>query len=57
MTKLFGFFKARGGKPARLVRVESTGQMSRDELRRKLAEISSRKTRINTTAERVQTDA
>ena len=48
MTKLFGFFRARGGQPARLVRVEANGQMSRDELRRRLVEISARKSRLHT---------
>ena len=46
MTKLFGFFKARGGQPARLVRVDANGQLSKNELRRKLVEISNRKSRL-----------
>ena len=45
MIKLFGFVKARGGQPARLVRVETTGRMPREELRRKLMAISARKQR------------
>jgi len=45
MIKLFGFVKARGGQPARLVRVEATGRMPREELRRKLMAISARKQR------------
>lgn len=48
MTKLFGFFRARGGQPARLVRVEANGQLTREELRRKLVEISARKSRLHT---------
>jgi hypothetical protein len=47
MTKLFGFFKARGGQPARLVRVDANGQLSKNELRRKLVEISNRKSRLH----------
>ena len=47
MTKLFGFFKARGGQPARLVRVDANGQLTWDELRRKLVEISARKSRLH----------
>ena len=46
MIKLFGFVKARGGQPARLVRVETTGRMPREELRRKLMAISARKQRV-----------
>ena len=45
MIKLFGFVKAHGGQPARLVRVEATGRMPREELRRKLMAISARKQR------------
>ncbi len=45
MIKLFGFVKARDGQPARLVRVEATGRMPREELRRKLMAISARKQR------------
>jgi len=45
MIKLFGFVKAHGGYPARLVRVEATGRMPREELRRKLIAISARKHR------------
>ena len=50
MIKLFGFVRSRAGHPARLVRVEATGTMSRDELRRKLVEISARKQRVCKTA-------
>ena len=50
MTKLFGFFGARGDQRARLMRVEASGRMSRDELRRKLVEISARKTRVQKSA-------
>jgi hypothetical protein len=50
MMKLFGFVRSRAGQPARLVRVETTGSMSRDELRRKLTEISARKQRVYKTA-------
>jgi hypothetical protein len=45
MIKLFGFVKARGAQPARLVRVEATDRMPREELRRKLIAISARKQR------------
>ena len=45
MIKLFGFVKARGDRPARLVRVETTGRIPREELRRKLMAISARKQR------------
>jgi hypothetical protein len=45
MIKLFGFVKARSGQPARLVRVEATGRMPREELRQKLMAISARKQR------------
>jgi hypothetical protein len=45
MIKLFGFVKARGDRPARMVRVEATGRMPREELRRKLVAISARKQR------------
>lgn len=45
MIKLFGFVKGRGGQPARLVRVEATARMPREELRRKLMQISARKQR------------
>jgi hypothetical protein len=45
MIKLFGFVKARGDRPARLVRIEATGRMPREELRRKLMAISARKQR------------
>jgi hypothetical protein len=45
MIKLFGFVKARGGQPARLVRVEATDRMPREELRKKLMAISARKQR------------
>ena len=47
MTKLFGFFGSRGNQNARVMRVEATGRMSRDELRRKLVEISARKPRVH----------
>ena len=47
MTKLFGFFRARGNQRARLVRVEATGLMSREELRSKLVAISARKSRVH----------
>ncbi len=47
MPKLFGFFKARGEQRARLVRVDATGQMSREDLRRKLTAISARKSRLH----------
>ena len=50
MIKLFGFVRSRAGQPARLVRVEATGPMSRDQLRRKLVEISARKQRVYKTA-------
>ena len=49
MTKLFGFFKARGDERARLIRVEASGRMSRDELRSKLVAISARKSRVHAT--------
>ena len=45
MKKLFGFVKARDGQPARLVRVETTGRIPREELRKKLMAISARKQR------------
>ena len=48
MIKLFGFVKARGAEPARLVRVEATGRMPREELRKKLVAISARKQRAYT---------
>jgi hypothetical protein len=47
VTKLFGFFGSRGNQPARLMRVEASGRMSREELRRKLVEISARKPRVH----------
>jgi hypothetical protein len=46
VTKLFGFIKPRGDQPARLVRVEASRRMSREELRSKLVAISARKTRV-----------
>jgi hypothetical protein len=49
VTKLFGFFKAREGQPARLVRVEASRRMSREELRSKLVAISARKSRVQAT--------
>ena len=45
MIKLFGFVKANGDRPARLVRVEATDRMPREELRRKLMAISARRQR------------
>jgi hypothetical protein len=45
VIKLFGFVKARDGQPARLVRVETSDRMPREELRRKLMAISARKQR------------
>lgn len=48
MIKLFGFVKARDGQPARLVRVETSDRMPREELRRKLMAISARKQRTQT---------
>jgi hypothetical protein len=46
VTKLFGFFGARGNQPARLVRVEASRGISREELRSKLVAISARKSRV-----------
>ena len=45
MKKLFGFVKGRDGQPARLVRVEATDRIPREELRRKLVAISARRQR------------
>lgn len=50
MIKMFGFVKARGSQPARLVRVEATGRIPRDELRRKLTALAARKQRVSTGA-------
>lgn len=46
MKKLFGFVKANGAQPARMVRVETTGQMPREELQRKLKALAARKQRV-----------
>jgi len=45
MIKLFGFVKARDGQPARLVRVETSERIPREELRKKLIAISARRQR------------
>ena len=45
MKKLFGFVRSQSGQPARLVRVEASGRIPKEELRRKLMAISSRKQR------------
>jgi len=56
MKKLFGFVKGRDGQPARLVRVEATDRIPREELRRKLVAISARRQRTYGATQTTGTD-
>ena len=46
MKKLFGFVKANGTQSARMVRVETSGQMPREDLQRQLKALAARKRRV-----------
>lgn len=57
MKKLFGFVKANGAQAARIVRVETSGQMPREELQRKLKALAARKRRVSGSAHTLRAEA